>query len=340
MLGQANRSVPQRKQPSVGLPCVGWLVACCLIVGPALAQTQGVPTAAERRPPRGAHVPQAGDRKSADPLPGGSGADQVPIRIRTLARVPPTDRRPQIPIRWTAFPDNSGTPVSVATPELVQWVRNIVRREIPAHYEDDRKWGAQKEVWDGLVWRREGWRLETKRRKKMVNAGTWTRYAVDLVDPDTNLEIRFEKLTAHPGGDIEFELILESPLDVWGRLSHWVRDVQVVSLSAAADAACRVRIAGNIRVQVNPLRLPPEISLHPRVDEAQVELTYYRVRRISQVGGDFAKYLGAGLRGFLNEKIDDLNDKLVDKINAQIDKRADRLTLSLQDWLQGKLQPR
>ncbi|RMF40805.1 MAG: hypothetical protein D6753_10885 [Planctomycetota bacterium] len=247
-------------------------------------------------------------------------------------------RASRVPVRLTAFADAPITPVSIATPELVQWVNRIVRREIPTHYQDDRKWGKQKEVWDGLEWRREGWRLETKRRKKLVNSGTWTRYALDLVDPDQNLEIRFEKLVAQPDGDIDFELIVESPLDVWGRMSHWVRDVQIISLSAEADAACRLRVEGTIGVQINPLRLPPEVKLTPRVHAAGIDLTYYRVRRVSQVGGDFAKYLGVGMRGFLDEKIDDLNRKLVDKINTQIDKHADRWTLSVQDWLQDKLQ--
>ncbi len=251
-------------------------------------------------------------------------AQTIPAQIVALPSTPPaaTDASASKPI---------------ATPQLVAWLTSLIHENLPPSYEDDRKWGKQKEVWDGVKIWREGARIETKRRKKMVNAGTWTRYRIRIVEPDKRLHVQFNRLEALPDGRIAFGVTVECPLDVFGRLSHWVRDVQLISLSANADAACRLTLEGTVKFQLNPLKLPPDVSIRPRVDRAHIELTYYRVRRISQIGGDFAKHLGNGLRDAVDNKLEDMNAKLVDKINRQLEKRSDRLNFSVQDWLRSKL---
>ena len=80
----------------------------------------------------------------------------------------------------------------------------------------------------------------------------------------------------------------------------------------------------------------PTNTRRPRM-RGMHQLMRYRVRRISQVGGDFAKVLGNSLRGVVDEKLDDMNSKLADKINQQFDKNSHRLAFSTQDWLRSKL---
>ena len=177
----------------------------------------------------------------------------------------------------------------------------------------------------------------TKRRKKLVNAGTWTKYRVEFVEPDKNLHIEFQQLQSLPDGRIAFSVSVESLLDVFGRLSQWVRDVQMISLSVNADATCKMTMSGTVQFQLNPLKLPPDVIIKPHVDQAEVELSYFRVRRVSQIGGDFAKALGEGARGVVDKKIEETNEKLVAKINKQIDKQQSKMVFSMQDWLQSKL---
>ncbi|MCA9158804.1 MAG: hypothetical protein KDA72_10780, partial [Planctomycetales bacterium] len=184
---------------------------------------------------------------------------------------------------------------SIATPQLVAWLTTMVHDNLPPTYEDDRKWGQQKEVWDGVKLWRENGHFETKRRTKLVNTGTWTRYRIAVVDPEKNLHVIFNRLETLPDSRIAFEVTVECPLDVFGRLSQWARGVQIVSISANADATCRLTIDGTVQFQMNLLKLPPDIKIKPHVDHAHIVLTSYRVRRISQVGGDFAKVLGNSL---------------------------------------------
>ncbi len=251
-----------------------------------------------------------------------------PLPAQTL----PTELRPVLPT-----PQDLPETGSIATPQLVAWLTAMIHDNLPPTYEDDRKWGQQKEVWDGVKFWREDGRLETKRRTKLVNAGTWTRYSIAIVEPEKNLHVTFDRLETLPDSRVAFAVSVECPLDVFGRLSQWARDVQVISISANADAACRLTLAGTVTFQMNMLKLPPDIAIKPHVDHAHIELTHYRVRRISQVGGDFAKVLGGSLRGVVDEKLEDMNAKLVDKINKQLDKHSDRMSFSTQDWLRSKL---
>ncbi len=226
---------------------------------------------------------------------------------------------------------------NLASPQMVAWLTSMVRSSLPEKYEDDRKWGKQKEVWNGVDFDRNGLRITTHSRRKLVNNGTWTRYRIAAVEPDKYMKIEFRKLDVASDGRVHFDISIQLLLDVFGRLSQWARDVQIISLSANADAVCTLSMRGNVEFRWNPLQIPPDISIKPKVESAKVDLDYFRVRRISQVRGSLAKHLGNGLKSILDEKLEDSNAKLVDKINAQISKKADRMTFSTQAWLQSKL---
>ena len=225
----------------------------------------------------------------------------------------------------------------LASPRTIAWLKQLICENIPESYVDDKKWNQQKEVWDGLDISRDGLKIETKRKRKLVNHGTWTRYCLRAVDPQRYLDVQFRRLEATPEGKVAFDVSIELLLDVFGRMSQWVRDVQLISLSANADAVCKLSVAGTIEFQLNPLRLPPDIRIKPHVDTARIDVTYFRVRRISQLGGPLAVELGNGLRRALEDKLEESNAKLPDKMNRQLEKHSDRMLFSTHDWLESKL---
>lgn len=248
----------------------------------------------------------------------------------------PDDERPVNP--KLALPNSLAEvqlPVSAdERQELSTWVRWLVLRNLPPSFEDNRKWGREKEVVNGIQFRREGWKIETKRKRKTVKHGTWSRYFIEFVDPVANLQVNIQKMEFSKSGPIRIATQVIAPLKLFGRVSEWRRDVQWISLSANAEATIELIVACDIHVIVNPLKIPPDVEFRPVVTNATVALQDFEVHNISQLHGPLAELLGKGIREVLDNRLEDYREKLVVKMNSEITKQKGKLKLSLQDWMQ------
>lgn len=222
--------------------------------------------------------------------------------------------------------------------EMSQWVRWFALKNLPPNFEDNRKWGKQKKVYDGVDVEMDGLRLDTKRRWKMVDHGTWTRYFIEFIDPANRLEIRVLSFDAKSNGRrFTTQLRIVAPLKIFARMSRFQRDVQIISVSIQSDATVALEIDLDVGIRVNPLVFPPDVQFQPVATRAEVQVIEFETHRISQIHGDLAEWLGQGIRALLDRKISAYNDKLVSKINDAFAKQKDRLTLSAQQWLSSKL---
>lgn len=220
--------------------------------------------------------------------------------------------------------------------ELSDWLRWLVLKNLPPTYEDNRKWGLQKSVYDGFRFRREGIKLETERKYKNVKHGTWSRYFLEFDDPERKLRLEVKRF--EPTGDrMKIDVEVEAPLHAFGRMSQWQRDVQMISLSMNADVTVRLVVESEVAIRINPLAFPPIIQLEPVVKKASVALTQFEVHRISQLHGPLAEQLGKGIRSVVDDRLADYSDKLVIKMNQQLEKQQDKLKLSLGQKLPGWL---
>lgn len=248
----------------------------------------------------------------------------------------PDDERPVNP--KLALPNSlAEVPLPVSADErqeLSTWVRWLVLRNLPPSFEDNRKWGREKEVVNGIQFRREGWKIETKRKRKTVKHGTWSRYFIEFVDPVANLQVNIQKMEFPKSGPIRIATQVIAPLKLFGRVSEWSRDVQWISLSANAEATIELIVACDIHVIVNPLKIPPDVEFRPVVTNATVALQDFEVHNISQLHGPLAELLGKGIREVLDNRLEDYREKLVVKMNSEITKQKGKLKLSLQDWMQ------
>lgn len=251
----------------------------------------------------------------------------------------PLDERPRNP--QLLLPDSLAEvtiPVSAdERHELSFWVRWLVLRNLPPSFEDNRKWGREKEVFDGIKLRREGWKIETKRKTKTAKHGTWSRYYIEFVDPAENLQVNIQQMDFPKAGPIRVITQVIAPLKLFGRMSEWRRDVQLISLSTNADATIELNVACDIQVIVNPLKIPPDVEFRPIVTDAAVALRDFKVHSISQLHGPLAELLGNGIREVLDNRLEDYREKLVMKMNAEITKQKGKLKLSLQDWMQTSI---
>lgn len=248
----------------------------------------------------------------------------------------PAEERPRDP--KLMLPDSLSEvllPVSAdERQELSFWVRWLVLRNLPLSFEDNRKWGKEKEVFNGIQFRREGWKVETKRKKKTVNQGTWSRYYIEFVDPAEKLQVNIQSIEHPKKGIVRVQTQVVASLKLFGRVSEWRRDVQLISLSTNAEATVELNVTCDIQVIVNPLKIPPDVELLPVVTDATVALRDFEVQDISQLHGPLAELLGKGIREVLDNRLHDYREKLVVKMNSEISKQKGKLKISFQDWLQ------
>lgn len=250
----------------------------------------------------------------------------------------------QVPLHLIAFdgdqpsvaPSSMGAGQSVATSELASLLVRMIIHSIPPVYHDLRDWNKEREVWDGVHIQLKDGKLITHSKKKQVKAGTWTRYSVRLVDPEQRLQVRFDRLEVTKEKGMEFAVTVEADLDLYGQLCEWARDVRLFSISARADSTIRLQVEGTVNLKINPLKLPPDVTLVPEIESAHLDLLSYRLKRVSHVGGDAAKLLGKSMKSLIDQRLEEENQKLVAKINRKLAQRKHKMTISGQDWFKSR----
>lgn len=239
-----------------------------------------------------------------------------------------------VPRSESAATMNSGVGQVKAPPDEMgaqHLLRNLVLSNLPDHYENNKHWGGTKRVWDGLHVSLDGLRVKTKRRWKDAKHGTWKRYRAWFVDPEQEFDIQIENMIATPEGKTAFDVVIKARLGVWGRLSKYVRGVQLLSISAEADARVRMRIRCEMALRLDGSKFPPDVLLEPRVVSAQLTLIDFHLIRISDLHGPLVREFGEELHDILQDEIADRQAKLVARINRQLIKHKDDLRLSVSD---------
>ena len=214
---------------------------------------------------------------------------------------------------------------------LNQMITQLVLANIPHTYTDDKKWGMTDRRFDGVKLRREGLKIETKRKWKTVNHGTWKKYTARLVDPKQKFSVEVKKIRAAENGRLAFEFHTRTPLAISARQSKWVKGIQLYSISADARAEVRLRVDCELGIRLDPTKFPPDVLFDPEVTDASLEVIDFDVDRVSKLGGEVAQQVTKQARSILDDKIEEKEHKLVEKLNRSIDKKRDRMRLSISD---------
>jgi hypothetical protein len=217
-------------------------------------------------------------------------------------------------------------------PRLQALLADLARNVIPHDYENEKDWGKTKEVVRGLYIKREGLRIKTHRTRKAVNHGTWTRYRVQLLDPEQQFHVRLENMRRFPEPRFKFDVICDARVRIFGRLSQWQRGIQLVSLSAEADTDIRLIMQCDVTPRLSLRDNLPDLTIDPLVRTADLQIRNFRMRHISRLDGPLVKTLSASVREVLEDEIEKRRERLVVQINRQIDKKRELLRLSPEDF--------
>jgi hypothetical protein len=220
--------------------------------------------------------------------------------------------------------------------EIDDLLTKIVLANMPREFEETKDWGGQDERWDGIKLRREGWRIETKRRKKMVNDGTWKKYKASLRNPEEEFSLQIKNMRETADGKLALETHVAAHLDIDARQSKWLKGVQVYSVSANGHAKIRLRVDIEMEVKMGLANFPPDVILIPKATRAEIEVDEFRIDRISKIGGEVAQRISKNVQAQLEKKIAEKEKKLVTKINKQLDKKKDDFRLSVAEAMKSK----
>ncbi|MFN0020887.1 MAG: hypothetical protein ACKVP0_21720 [Pirellulaceae bacterium] len=223
--------------------------------------------------------------------------------------------------------------------EFQALITRLAREQLPDKYEKTKNWGKTTRVFDGWKLERDGIRLETRRRFKQANDGAWQKYTIELLDPEHRFDLRVTNLRQQESQAV-CDVTVTASARVRGRHTQWENGVQLLSIGAVADARLQLRAQLAMSMKLDPTKFPPDISLEPRVTQADLDILAFKLQRISHFGGPVVKSLSSSVREVLEDKIAESRPQLVDRLNKSLAKQDAKLRFSAADWLSAiKSQP-
>lgn len=220
-----------------------------------------------------------------------------------------------------------------ATLERLQaTLRSLAISNLPERYVDEKGWNKTDRRIDGVDVTFYRGKFETRRKWKDVNNGLWKRYEIELIDPLNRLQASVLDVRLDEQGTPRFRMSLRAPLIARGQTAQWAFGVQVFSIGAEATAEVELVVDGSCRIVPAATAFGPTLRLDPHVDAAEMKLHSFRLDRIGQAEGDIAEELGEALESIVRQQVESSGDRIAAKLNAAIEKRRDRLVLSLPEF--------
>lgn len=243
---------------------------------------------------------------------------------------------PETAVPETALSEDAKEPpldYRQATLERLQaTLRALAVAHLPDRYVDEKGWNKKDRRIDGVDVTFYRGKLETRRKYKEVNHGLWKRYEIELIDPVNRLSASVLDVRLDEQGTPRFRMSLRAPLIARGQTAQWALGVQVFSLGAEATAEVELIVDGSCRILPAATVFGPTLRLDPHVDAAAVTLHSFRLDRLGQARGDVAEELGEALETVVRQQIESSGDRVAAKLNAAIEKRRDRLVLTLPEF--------
>lgn len=222
-----------------------------------------------------------------------------------------------------------------STRDFLDFAATLLRDQLPPQYENWKKWGKTKEVWAGMEVEREGLKIETRRKKKAVNHGSWSMYRIKRIDLTTPPDITLNNLR-DVGGAVGIDLLFRDRLNFFARHAQWELGVQLWSLHLDADALVDLKMTCEAAIKLDAAKFPPDVILAPKVTSAEVALEDFKINRVSKADGHLIKSLSATLREAVEDEIKDRNKEILERINKQITKNESKLRFSTSDLAKSK----
>lgn len=224
------------------------------------------------------------------------------------------------------------TKVAFEKSELLDLAAYYIAKEyLPETYDDDRKWGKTAKVFSGIDFDFEDGKLRTDKKEKEVKHGDWSRYSVELDESGGDIDVEIQKFAFDENAKYTIAIEFYAPIKVHSRYSKWARGVQLVSLSADANAKVKFQLELEIQLGCLLTKIPPDLTAKIYANRAEIQLVDFKVYKVSKLGGEFAEQVSEGAEKIIRTKLAEKEEKILQKINRSLTKHQDDFRLSIAD---------
>lgn len=232
---------------------------------------------------------------------------------------------------------SSSTPVPQHEQILAQAVHSILISKMPTEHEERKNWGKIARIFDGYDVKGKGLKISLRKREKDANHGLWKRFKVWIDDPqrDVRIEVRNSRRVAPDR--LRFELVGTVDGHGFAELKQWSNGVQLLGVSADADATVELLLECDIHLTVEQGTFFPNLVIEPQIVQSKLWLKDFRLRRVGTVlRGKLADELGDELRDEIQKLLQKNEHKVKEEANKAIAKglRDGKLRLSPAELLE------
>jgi len=213
--------------------------------------------------------------------------------------------------------------------EGLQFIRGIALLLLPPKFEDEDGWGNETRIQSGLEVDFEDGKLETSRRWKNVNHGSWLQGSGELVEPEKTFHLSAAVLPDSGEKTNRYEIHVSTRLRVTGRQQQWNYGVMLWSISADALADVSMHVVVDVTSEVVTTENGVRLRFEPNVIDAGARLDGFSLRRISHAKGAAVREFGDWLEKLIRIRIKRENKNLAARINKAIRKKPDTLEIPL-----------
>ena len=218
-----------------------------------------------------------------------------------------------------------------AADELASIMRTLLTSSLPSPLvEQNSNWGHQKEVANGVTWKKSGVLLKPKKQEKLKNDGVWRRIRVDAVNPDKELKLLVSNVQKPEKGMVTFDMLVTLPTRIKFEQQLWKSGVRVYS--GETRARCRPILQLKCESTSRALKsdgIIPDVVFRMRVLDARLTYDDLVVEHTAGVGGELAEALGDGILSMVKQLRPSLERDMLEKANRAIVKAGDTKEVKL-----------
>jgi hypothetical protein len=214
-------------------------------------------------------------------------------------------------------------PAAPSTADLAKRIHKMVMSKLPKKFEDLSHWGR-------TILPPPVVRFPRLRRVAVkvgnhweLPDGNWTRTLLWVPDPNRNLLITVPAIKKIDKDTTRVSVDATVVIRGQGELQKWVNGVQLLDVTADADAVVRVSLDVDVKVAFDLAKPLDGVKVSAKVPRLELDLKEFNIRRVGPVMPREQGPLAQELKGALQARLKEFEPKVKDYANKMIAKEVE-----------------